>query len=107
MMLTEQLTSRQDLVELLDIEPIFDYLVQHGVLDKQRLDGICSENTKSEQNKALLQHLEVNSNTAVIGLFINALRQSGQLHLASVLDIDQKIKPTYGSGELKRLYYPF
>ncbi|XP_046362114.1 uncharacterized protein LOC124139128 isoform X2 [Haliotis rufescens] len=96
-MLKEQLLNREDLLESLDTEPIFDYLLQHGVLDKTAIDGICNEKTTKERNTALLQHLEGTGNNAV-ALFINALRQSGQLHLASTLDTSQRIKPIYGTG---------
>ncbi|XP_060073768.1 uncharacterized protein LOC132553537 [Ylistrum balloti] len=103
-MLTEQLPTRQDLVESLDSEAIFDYLIQHGVLDEGTRDGIREETTKVQRNTALLQHLQGNGDSA-IALFINALRQSGQLVLASSLDVTSKIKPTYGSGYLGKERY--
>ncbi|XP_021368380.1 uncharacterized protein LOC110460014 [Mizuhopecten yessoensis] len=103
-MLTEQLPTRQDLVESLDSEAIFDYLIQHGVLDEGTRDGIRGETTKVQRNTALLQHLQGNGDSA-IALFINALRQSGQLVLASSLDVTSKIKPTYGSGYLGKERY--
>ncbi|XP_050411938.1 uncharacterized protein LOC126826881 isoform X2 [Patella vulgata] len=96
-MLTEQLSTNDDLVESLDTEPVFDYLLQHGVLNTDVVDGICLEETKLGRNSALLQHLDDNGNTAK-ALFINALRQSGQHKLASTIDTSQRIKPVYGTG---------
>ena len=46
----------------------------------------------------LLEHVEGEGGSAV-ALFINALRQSGQLALASSLDETSRIKPTYGTGK--------
>lgn len=91
-------------MESLDSEAIFDYLIQHGVLDEGTRDGIRGETTKVQRNTALLQHLQGNGDSA-IALFINALRQSGQLVLASSLDVTSKIKPTYGSGYLGKERY--
>jgi hypothetical protein len=98
-MLTEQLSTRQDLIQSLDSDAIFDYLIQHGVLDEETCDGILQENNREKRNTALLHHLESTGKSA-IGLFINALRQSGQLTLASSLD-KHRIKPTYGKGLLE------
>lgn len=99
-MLTEQLSTRQDLIQSLDSDAIFDYLIQHGVLDEKTCDGILQENNREKRNTALLHHLESTGSSA-IGLFINALRQSGQLTLASSLD-KHRIKPTYGKGYLEK-----
>lgn len=96
-MLREQLTSRQDLIESLDSEPIFDYLIQHGVLDPERRNDICQEVNRVKRNTALLKHLDDIGQTAT-ALLINALRQSGQLHLASSLDVTHRIRPTSGKG---------
>jgi len=54
----------------------------------------------SERNVKLLRHLESLGGQAV-ELFINALRQSGQLHLASLLDTEHRIKPVHGKGTLQ------
>lgn len=102
-MLTEQLT-KQDLVETLEPESIFDYLIQHGVLDEGTRDGICEEGSKVSRNMALLEHLQEAGDSG-IQLFINALRQSGQMKLASSLDVKGRIKPTYGSGYLGKERY--
>lgn len=99
-MLTEQLSTRQDLIQSLDSDAIFDYLIQHGVLNEVTCDSILQENNRELRNTALLHHLEATGSSA-IGLFINALRQSGQLTLASSLD-KHRIKPTYGKGYLEK-----
>ncbi|XP_076472530.1 uncharacterized protein LOC143301947 isoform X2 [Babylonia areolata] len=91
-MLTEPLSGRRDLVEGLDAEAILDYLSQHGVLDTPTLQSLRSSPAVTQRNAALLQHVEREGHTAV-ALFINALRQSGQLHLASSLDNTQRILP--------------
>ncbi|KAK3104791.1 hypothetical protein FSP39_010239 [Pinctada imbricata] len=98
-MLTTSLTSREDLVESLDSDSIFDYLLQHGVLDEGQRAGIQEKETRVQRNQALLKYVQDTGNSAV-GLFINALRQSGQLHLASSLDNSSRIKPMYGSGQV-------
>ncbi|ESO89923.1 hypothetical protein LOTGIDRAFT_164618 [Lottia gigantea] len=100
-MLTEQLSTNNDLVETLDTEPVFDYLLQHGVLNTDVVDGICNEDTKLGRNSALLQHLDDNGGTAR-ALFINALRQSGQHKLASTIDTSQRIIPATGYWDKPR-----
>ena len=91
------LSDQEDLVHSLDPDPVFDYLLQHGVLDQATIDEICGEQELVERNIRLLKHLEGSGNLAV-ELFINALRQSGQMHLASSLDVEHRIKPVYGQG---------
>ncbi|XP_062590437.1 uncharacterized protein LOC134252033 [Saccostrea cucullata] len=98
------LTEREDLIESLDAEAIYDYLIQHGVLDKEGKEKIENGKNKVQRNTALLQLVEGTGSSAV-ALFINALRQSGQLHLASSLDEDSRIKPIYGSGYLGKDRY--
>lgn len=61
--------------------------------------NIKGEEKLADRNIKLLQHLEELGNPAV-ELFINALRQSGQLHLASTLDVEHRIKPVHGKGEV-------
>ena len=51
----------------------------------------------SVSNAALMQHVENEGHNAV-ALFINALRQSGQLHLASSLDNTRRIQPVSEGG---------
>ncbi|XP_059164309.1 uncharacterized protein LOC131947183 [Physella acuta] len=96
-MLTTSLSQRQDLVEGLDADAILDYLSHHGVLDPNILIGLDKGSNPKQRNSAILKHVEEHGNTAV-ALFINALRQSGQLHLASSLDTEQRIKPVSGDG---------
>lgn len=97
-MLTEPLSGRRDLVEGLDAEAILDYLTQHGVLDADTVQSLRSTDSMTQRNASLLQRVEEEGHNAV-ALFINALRQSGQLHLASSLDNTQRIKPMSGSGK--------
>ena len=104
-MLTEPLSGRRDLVEGLDAEAIFDYLTQHGVLDINTLQALRSTSIITQRNAALLQHVESEGHNAV-ALFINALRQSGQLHLASSLDNTQRIKPMSEGGQFS-FFSPF
>lgn len=102
-MLTEPLSGRRDLVEGLDAEAILDYLTQHGVLDADTVQSLRSTDSMTQRNASLLQRVEEEGHNAV-ALFINALRQSGQLHLASSLDNTQRIKPMSGSGKKTLLY---
>lgn len=91
------LSEREELIESLDAEAIYDYLIQHGVLDQVEKEKIENGKNKAQRNTALLQLVEGTGSSAV-ALFINALRQSGQLSLASSLDENSRIKPIYGSG---------
>ena len=93
----QQLSSRRELVELLDSEPLFDYLVRNGVLEKERAEAIQCESSPVKINLALLQHVEESGNTAH-NLLVNALRQSGQHYLANMLDEGTRIKALTGSG---------
>ncbi|RUS87127.1 hypothetical protein EGW08_005127, partial [Elysia chlorotica] len=58
---------------------------------------IDRKTSQAERNRALLQQVEGRGTTAV-ALFVNALRQSGQLHLASSLDTEQRIRPSTSGG---------
>ena len=97
MTVQRELSNQVDLVHQLDPEPVFDYLLQHRALDQSTVDVIKAEEKLSDRNIKLLQHLEELGNPAV-ELFINGLRQSGQMHLASLLDVEHRIKPVYGTG---------
>lgn len=103
-MVAERLSDREDLVEDLDSEPVCDYLLQHGVITKETYDDISQEE-HPERNRALLRHLDTLHSTNAMALFINALRQSGQLDLASSLDFTKRIKPVHGTGYLQRERY--
>ncbi|XP_012946136.1 serine-rich adhesin for platelets [Aplysia californica] len=96
-MLSTSLSERQDLVDGLDADAILDYLTHHGVLDPALLGGLGPGVSASQRNSVLIRHVEEHGSTAV-ALFINALRQSGQLHLASSLDTEQRIQPVHGQG---------
>ncbi|XP_023931977.1 uncharacterized protein LOC106162832 isoform X1 [Lingula anatina] len=92
-MLMKQLTSQRELVEKLDSEPLFEYLVQNGVLEKGVVDEIKKEKSAAKVNLALLRHLE-NSTPKEFGLFMNGLRQTGQHELANLLDDGKRIRPS-------------
>ena len=91
------LTSRRELVERLESEPIFDYLVQNGVMECSEADLLRDEPSAAKKNLTVLRHVET-KDEAVYGLFINALRQTGQHHLANLLDGSARIKALSGSG---------
>lgn len=98
------LSNQEELVHSLDPDPVFDYLLQHGALDQSTVDEICGEEQLVERNVKLLKHLE-DSGKLAVELFINALRQSGQMHLASSLDVEHRIKPVYGQGYWEKQRY--
>ncbi|GAB1606166.1 uncharacterized protein LOC115218054 [Argonauta hians] len=104
-MVAEQLSNREDLIENLDSEPVLDYLLQHGVITRDTYNDINEEQDLPVRNRSLLQHLEAGHTSNAMALFINALRQSGQLHLASSLDFTKRIKPVHGTGYLQRDRY--
>lgn len=101
---SRELSNQTELVFQLDPEPVFDYLLLHRTLDQSTVDQIRQEEKLADRNIKLLKHLEELGNTA-IELFINALRQSGQLHLASSLDIENRIKPVLGKGYWEKQRY--
>ncbi|KAH3821278.1 uncharacterized protein LOC127881978 [Dreissena polymorpha] len=105
-MATQQrnLSNQTELVNQLDPDPVFDYLLQHRALDQATVDKIRCEEKLPDRNIKLLEHLEQLGNPAV-ELLINALRQSGQLHLASTLDVEHRIKPVYGKGYWEKQRY--
>lgn len=94
-----ELSNQSELVHQLDPEPVFGYLLQHRALDQSVVDVIKAEEKLADRNIKLLKHLEELGSPAV-ELFINALRQSGQMHLASTLDVERRIKPVQGKGLL-------
>lgn len=104
MSLPRKLTNQAELIYQLDPEPVFDYLLQHRALQQSDIDQIKNAEKLSDRNSKLLQHLEELGNPA-IELFINALRQSGQMHLASSLDVEHRIKPVSGSGYWEKQRY--
>ncbi|XP_045163244.2 uncharacterized protein LOC123527692 [Mercenaria mercenaria] len=104
MAIQRELSNQEELVHQLDPEPVFDYLLQHRALDQSTVEVIRGEEKLADRNIKLLQHLEELGNPAV-ELFINALRQSGQLHLASSLDVEHRIKPVYGKGYWEKQRY--
>ena len=82
----------------IDAGPLLDYLSRHGVIDYNVVEEINNEACSTVQNSSLLEHVENQGRTGV-GLFVNALRQTGQHQVASLLDDEeQRIKPLSGSG---------
>lgn len=104
MTIQRELSNQEELVHQLDPEPVFDYLLQHRALNQSTVELIRGEEKLADRNIKLLKHLEELGNPAV-ELFINALRQSGQLHLASSLDVEHRIKPVYGKGYWEKQRY--
>ncbi|KAL4220927.1 hypothetical protein ACF0H5_019193 [Mactra antiquata] len=104
MSIQRELSNQEELVHQLDPEPVYDYLLQHRALDQSDVEVIKGEEKLADRNVKLLQHLEELGNSAV-ELFINALRQSGQLHLASLLDVEHRIKPVHGKGYWEKQRY--
>ena len=100
-MFRRQLSNRREVVETLDSESVFGYLIQNGVLEEEQAEEIKKERSSALVNLALLKHLEDHGNSAV-ELLINALRTTGQHHLASLLDEGYRIKPPSGSGQYHR-----
>lgn len=100
-MLNQNLSARRELVELLDTEPLFDYLLQNGAVKPSVVDDIKEEKSQVQANIALLKNVENNGKTAQ-NLFINALRQTGQHYLANLLDDGIRIKALSGSGYLSK-----
>lgn len=103
-MCPRRLSGRRELVEQLDSEPLFDYLVQNGVLERPLVNDIKNEKSPAKVNLALLRHVEDNGKPAV-NLFVNALRQTGQHNLASLLDDSTRIKALSGSGVYSDIKY--
>ena len=97
-MASQTLTSRRELVEQLDPEPLFDYLIQNGVLSDDAVEQIQQEKSPAKTNLALLRRIEDGGKTAE-GLLVIALRQTGQHHLANILDDSGRIKALSGSGQ--------
>ena len=90
--------------------PLYMYCSVH-VLYPAPLLSSDSKGSPSERNRVLLQQVEGRGTTAV-ALFVNALRQSGQLHLASSLDTEQRIRPStsggyFGKGRHKGWFSPY
>ena len=70
------LTSRRELVERLESEPIFDYLVQNGVMECTEADKLRGEPSDAKKKPYRTTSMWRHKMRAVYGLFINALRQN-------------------------------
>ena len=93
------LSSCRDLVERLDATLVFEYLLQNGVIEEEESVAIRSETTLAKVNLALLRHLEESRVCGARGLFVNALRQTGQHQLASLLDDGVRLRVSTNSGK--------
>lgn len=91
--------ARREIIELIDPEPTFDYLVLHGVLTRDDVSDIVQELEPSRQNKKLLELVEARSEVAGVQLLTNVLRLTGQHYLANLLDDGARIKALSGSGK--------
>lgn len=87
---TGPLSMRRELVELLESEPLFDYLTQNRVLNTTHKDQILSEKSPAKQNLLLLKHVDETGRKGLL-LFLNALRLTGQHYLANHLDDGHKL----------------
>ena len=96
------LTSRRELVERLECEPLFDYLIQNGVIESSLAENLKKEPSAAKVNLTVLRQVET-KDAAVFELFINALRQTGQHHLANLLDGSGRIKALSGSGKIRTM----
>jgi|SRR6218665_1256067 len=96
------ISSRREMVNLLDAEPLLAYLVQNGVLSSdERNDILNSEDDTVKQNMLLLKFIETRPNG--MKLFTNVLRTTGQHYLANLVDDGIRIKALSSSGEFSRL----
>ena len=94
------LSACRDLVERLDAPLVFEYLLQNGVICGETAADIRSEPTSAKVNLALLRHLEESRVCGARGLFVNALRQTGQHQLASLVDDGVRLRRSTNSGEI-------
>lgn len=104
-LLSDELSSRRELVNLLDAEPLLDYLVQNGVLDGEEKEEVLKEEENFKQNLLLLKLVETRPNG--VKLFTNVLRQTGQHYLANLVDDGIRIKALSGSGKTFRSWLVF
>lgn len=94
---TGGISSRREMVNLLDAEPLLAYLVQNGVLTSDERNDILNEDDTVKQNILLLKFIETRPNA--VKLFTNVLRQTGQHYLANLVDDGIRIKALSSSGE--------
>lgn len=99
-LLSDELSGRRELVNLLDAEPLLDYLVQNGVLDGVEKEEVLKEEENTKQNLLLLKLVETRPNG--VKLFTNVMRQTGQHYLANLVDDGIRIKALSGSGYLSK-----
>lgn len=96
------LSMCRDLVERLDASLVFEYLLQNGVICTETAAAIRSEPTCAKVNLSLLRHLEESCVCGARGLFVNALRQTGQHQLASLVDDGTRLRASTNSDYLNK-----
>lgn len=104
-LLSDELSGRRELVNLLDAEPLLDYLVQNGVLDGVEKEEVLKEEENTKQNLLLLKLVETRPNG--VKLFTNVMRQTGQHYLANLVDDGIRIKALSGSGKTFKSWLVF
>jgi len=92
------LSQRREIVNLLDAEPTLDYLVQNGVLTSADVSVISEERDATQQNRSLLERVELRKDVSSVQLLTNVLRLTGQHYIANLLDDGERIKALSGSG---------
>jgi len=92
------LSECREIVNLLDVEPTLDYLVQNGVLTSLDVSEISGEHDTRRQNRSLLDRVESRKDVLGVRLLTNVLRLTGQHYIANLLDDGERIKALSGSG---------
>ena len=82
-MLSQQLSSRRELVEQLDSEPLFDYLVQNGALEPPTVDQIKNEKSAAK----VLKNIKCFSTYSKDTVKHNSPLCKWCLNIAKVLDL--------------------
>lgn len=92
------LSKKKEMVQMLDCEPILDYLMRNGAISGEQVDELLGfgEDDVEKRNKKLLQIVENQQQSR--NLFTNALRLTGQHFLANMADDGVRIKALSGSG---------
>lgn len=98
-----ELSGRREIVELLDAEPTFDYLVQNGVVTRDEVVEVVAKTEPSQQNHWLLRLIESRRDVAGVRLLTNVLRLTGQHYLANLLDDGTRIRILSGSGQFSKV----
>lgn len=93
-------SQRGDLVDNMIPEGLLTPLQTKGVLDQRDVDKIQTENTEDGKNEKILDIIKRKPNSAYLK-FIDALNETGQSHVAGLLEIaglsniGQRLKETW------------